>query len=245
MARNVHRSAAQCRWRTRAEIACQARIGARIAVATARGARHPQASGTGMTEGTDIASERERATADGGARERLRDALIAIAGGDRAAFESLYKATSAKLFGVCLRILQKRSDAEDVLQETYVAIWHKAALFDPDRASPITWLAMIARNKAIDRARAGADQRTASIELAAGIDDPAAGPASSAEAADSGSRLAECLGTLEERQRALIRTAFFDGVTYENLAARSGAPLGSVKSWIRRGLQKLKACLER
>ena len=198
-----------------------------------------------MTESTDIASEPDFAAADGAARDRLRDALVAVAGGDRAAFESLYKATSAKLFGVCLRILQKRSDAEDVLQEIYVTIWHKAALFDPERASPITWLAMIARNKAIDRARAGADQRTASIDLAAGVDDPAAGPAATAESSDSGRRLAQCLETLETRQRALIRTAFFDGATYENLAARSGAPLGSVKSWIRRGLMKLKACLER
>ena len=204
-----------------------------------------QASGTGMTEGTDTASEHRAAPADGAARERLRDALVAVAGGDRAAFESVYKATSAKLFGVCLRILQKRSDAEDVLQETYVAIWHKAALFDPERASPITWLAMIARNKAIDRARTGADARTASIDLATGIDDPAPGPASSAESSDSGRRLTECLEALEVRQRVLIRTAFFDGATYENLAARSGSPLGSVKSWIRRGLQKLKACLER
>ncbi|MET0230116.1 MAG: sigma-70 family RNA polymerase sigma factor [Rhodanobacteraceae bacterium] len=198
-----------------------------------------------MTGGTNTTSERESPAGDGAARERLRDALVAVAGGDRAAFESLYKATSAKLFGVCLRILQKRSDAEDVLQETYVAIWHKAALFDPERASPITWLAMIARNKAIDRARGGADQRTASIDLAAGIDDPAAGPATTAESSDSGRRLTECLETLESRQRELIRTAFFDGTTYENLAARSGAPVGSVKSWIRRGLQKLKVCLER
>src|ERR1700754_4230074 len=107
-----------------------------------------------MTEGTNTTIEREPAAGGGAARERLRDALVAVAGGDRAAFESLYKATSAKLFGVCLRILQKRSDAEDVLQETYVAIWHKAGMFDAERASPITWLAMIARNKAIDRARA-------------------------------------------------------------------------------------------
>jgi RNA polymerase sigma-70 factor (ECF subfamily) len=204
-----------------------------------------QASGTGMTEGTDIASERERTLGDGAARERLRDALVAVAGGDHAAFETLYKATSAKLFGICLRILQKRSDAEDVLQEIYVALWHKAALFDPERASPITWLAMIARNKAIDRARAGADQRTASIELAADVGDPAAGPAAAAESSDSNRRLGECLEALDARQRALIRTAFFEGVTYESLAARGGAPLGSIKSWIRRGLQKLKACLER
>ena len=90
----------------------------------------------------------------------------------------LYKLTSAKLFGVCVRILQKRSDAEDVLQETYTVIWHKAALYDPERASPITWLVMIARNKAIDRARAdGGESHSAPIELAADIGDARSGPA--------------------------------------------------------------------
>jgi len=192
--------------------------------------------GEGMTDETDIAA----------ARERLRDTLVAVAGGDRAAFATLYKLTSAKLFGVCLRILGKQRDAEDVLQETYTTVWHKAGLYDPERASPITWLVMIARNKAIDRARAdGGEPHAAPIELAADIGDTAAEPAASAEAADSGRRLDDCLKTLEARQRQLIRTAFFEGVTYENLAMRSNAPLGSIKSWIRRGLMKLKACLER
>ena len=178
-------------------------------------------------------------------RDRLRDTLVAVAGGDRTAFEMLYRLTSAKLFGVCLRILSRRSDAEDVLQETYTTVWHKAGLYDAERASPITWLVMIARNKAIDRARADAnDAHAAPIELAAEIGDAAVQPLAQAEARDSGRRLDRCLEELEQRQRTLIRTAFFEGATYENLALRSGTPLGSVKSWIRRGLFKLKACLE-
>src|SRR5215467_1402505 len=104
-------------------------------------------------------SDRTETGSGGSDRERLRDVVLAVAGGDRAAFESLYRLTAAKLFGVCLRILGKRSDAEDVLQETYTTIWHKAGLFDPERASPITWLVMIARNKAIDRARADAGEQ--------------------------------------------------------------------------------------
>ena len=196
------------------------------------------AGGLGMSDSTETSS-------GGSDRERLRDVVLAVAGGDRAAFETLYRLTSAKLFGVCLRILGRRSDAEDVLQETYTTIWHKAGLYDPERASPITWLVMIARNKAIDRARADAgEQHAAPIELAADMGDDAPQPAAAAEAQDSGRRLDHCLGQLEARQRTLIRTAFFDGATYESLAARSGAPLGSVKSWIRRGLIKLKACLE-
>ena len=183
---------------------------------------------------------------DGSDQSRLRETVLAVAGGDRAAFETLYRLTSAKLFGVCLRILGKRSDAEDVLQETYTTIWHKAGLYDAERASPITWLVMIARNKAIDRARADAgEQHAAPIELADSVGDAAAKPAADAEARDSGRRLDACLGELEARQQTLIRTAFFEGVTYENLAARGGVPLGTVKSWIRRGLLKLKACLER
>lgn len=190
-------------------------------------------------------SSRDGSNRDGSDRSRLRDVVLAVAGGDRAAFETLYGLTSAKLFGVCLRILGRRSDAEDVLQETYTAIWHKAGLFDPERASPITWLVMIARNKAIDRARIEAGEpHAAPIELAAELGDDAPQPAAAAEARDSGRRLDHCLDQLEPRQRTLIRTAFFEGVTYENLASRGGVPLGSVKSWIRRGLMKLKACLE-
>lgn len=188
-----------------------------------------------MTDAADIVSD----------RERVRDTLLAVAGGDRAAFETLYRLTSAKLFGVCLRISGKRSDAEDVLQETYTAVWHKAGLYDAERASPITWLVMIARNKAIDRARVeSGEPRSAPIELAADIGDAAPQPSVEVEAADSSRRLDGCLQALEARQRTLIRTAFFEGATYENLASRGGVPLGTVKSWIRRGLLKLKACLE-
>lgn len=179
-------------------------------------------------------------------RDRLRDVLRAVAVRDQAAFENLYRLTSAKLFGVCLRILSRRSDAEDVLQETYTTIWHKAGLYDAERASPITWLVMIARNKAIDRARAdAADRHSVPIELAAEVGDTTPQPLANLESEDGGRRLDGCLEQLEPRQRSLIRTAFFEGVTYENLASRGGVPLGTVKSWIRRGLFKLKACLER
>ncbi len=108
----------------------------------------------------------------------LAQALAAVAGGDRRAFERVYTATSAKLFGVCLRVLPDREEAEDVLQEVYATVWRKAGQFDASRASAITWLAMIARNRAIDRLRATpAAARTAPIELAETVADPAASPA--------------------------------------------------------------------
>lgn len=179
-----------------------------------------------------------------GAHDGLGDLLRAIAAGDRASFERLYKNTSSKLFGICMRVLSQRAEAEEVLQEVYVTIWRKAAQFDATRASAMTWLAMMTRNKAIDRLRANASERSHQpIE----IDEPAASPAAhhAAEDAQDKNRLDVCLGELEAPRRALIRTAFFEGATYEELAERSGNPLGTVKSWIRRGLLKLKSCLER
>src|ERR1700704_496904 len=92
-------------------------------------------------------------------RSQLVAALARVAGGDRAALQIVYRDTSAKLFGVCLRILNDRSEAEDVLQEVYLTVWRKAASFDPARASPITWLVAIARNRSIDRLRATAGGR--------------------------------------------------------------------------------------
>lgn len=177
----------------------------------------------------------------------LRDWLAATARGDAGAFERLYRATSAKLFGVCVAILSSRSEAEEVLQEVFTAIWRKAAQYDATLASPLTWLGMLARNRAIDRLRASTHERTgaAPLELAEGIPDPAPSTLAEAVASDDRRRLEACMGELEPQRRTLIRTAFFEGATYDELARRSGSPLGSVKSWIRRGLAQLKACLER
>jgi RNA polymerase sigma-70 factor (ECF subfamily) len=178
-------------------------------------------------------------------RSQLAAALVRVAGGDRSALRIVYQDTSAKLFGVCLRILKDRSEAEDVLQEVYVTVWRKAAAFDPNRASPITWLVAVARNRAIDRLRASAaGRRTEPIEAADAVSDPAPAAAEQVELAQQHQRLARCLDELEERQAGAIRAAFLDGATYEELAARMSVPLGTMKSWIRRGLLKLRACLE-
>ncbi|AYC35076.1 sigma-70 family RNA polymerase sigma factor [Pseudomonas cavernae] len=178
-------------------------------------------------------------------RQLLSGMLRAVANHDRSAFAALYRLTSAKLFGICLRMLPQRSDAEDVLQEVYVTVWHKATLYDGQRASPITWLAMIARNKSIDRLRvSGVERHNEPIELLERMHEPE--PASDPVEIDAERRrLDQCLAALEDRQRCVIRTAFFDGCTYEELASRSGVPLGTMKSWIRRGLLRLKECLEK
>jgi RNA polymerase sigma-70 factor (ECF subfamily) len=179
-------------------------------------------------------------------RSQLVAALARVAGGDRAALQTVYQDTSAKLFGVCLRILNDKSEAEDVLQEVYLTVWRKAASFDPARASPITWLVAIARNRSIDRLRAAAGgRRMDPIDAAEEVRDPAPPAVELVEAAQQSSRVALCLEQLEARQSTAIRSAFLDGNTYEELAERMKVPLGTMKSWIRRGLLKLRDCLER
>src|SRR5882757_5474438 len=179
-------------------------------------------------------------------RSQLAAALVRVAGGDRAALRIVYQDTSAKLFGVCLRILNDRGEAEDVLQDVYVTVWRKAGSFDPARASPITWLVAIARNRAIDRLRSSAaSRRSEPIETAEDVRDDAPAALDLVVAAEQRERLKTCLGELEERHSAVIRSAFLDGVTYEQLAQRMDVPLGTMKSWIRRGLMKLRTCLER
>ena len=179
-------------------------------------------------------------------RIQLAAALVRVATGDRAALRMVYKDTSAKLFGVVLRIVNDRSEAEDVLQDVFVTVWRKAATFDPAKASPITWLVAIARNRAIDRVRAsGMSRRTDPIEAAGEVSDPAPVATELVEAAQERERLTRCLDELEARQATAIRAAFLDGATYEDLARRMKVPLGTMKSWIRRGLLKLRTCLER
>lgn len=178
-------------------------------------------------------------------RSLIAAALGSIPAGDRVALRTVYRLTSAKLFGVALRILGERSEAEDVLQEVYVTVWRKAGDFDAARASPMTWLIAIARNRAIDRLRARQGRRLEPIEAASDIADTAPIADLILEGAESNTRLHGCLGELAEHERGAMRGAFFDGATYEQLAERKKVPLGTMKSWIRRALIKLKDCLER
>jgi len=176
--------------------------------------------------------------------DELAALIGAVAAGDRAAFRAVYERTSAKLYGICLRLLGSEAEAEDVLQEAYVTVWRNARRFDSTKASAITWLAVIARNKAIDRLRR---RRPVADGLEAAAEVPDEGPLATAviEQKDDARRLAHCLDELDERARAMIRAAFLDGASYPELAEREGVPLGTMKSWIRRGLTRLKGCLER
>jgi RNA polymerase sigma-70 factor, ECF subfamily len=174
----------------------------------------------------------------------LEALLSQVALGNREAFEALYRETSSKLFGICLRVLSERSEAEDALQDVFTTVWRKAAQFDITRASATAWLSMIARSKSIDRLRSlPARKAQADLELAQDLEDPGASPPQQAQAATDRVQLERCLDQLEPRRRALIRAAFFEGATYEELATRLKAPLGSIKSWIRRSLLQLRECL--
>lgn len=179
------------------------------------------------------------------ARARLTEVLVRTGAEDRAALSELYALTSAKLFGICLRICGERQAAEDVLHEVYLTIWKRAGAYEPGRASPITWLATIARNRAIDWVRAQTVRRAAPLEAAELIADDRPLASDMMIAADGTKHLHLCLESLDEAPRIAIRTAFFDGVTYAELAERQGVPLGTMKSWVRRGLMRLKECLDR
>jgi RNA polymerase sigma-70 factor (ECF subfamily) len=179
------------------------------------------------------------------AREALKSAMARLADGDQSALQEIYNATSAKLFGICLRILGDRKEAEDALQDVYVNLWQRADRYDPLRASPISWLATFARNRAVDRLRSGkVRQGAVPVDEAAPIPDAAPLADSLLIDAEKTTQIHACLEELEERQRSAIRSAFFGGKTYAQLAESADVPLGTMKSWVRRGLQKLRACLE-
>lgn len=197
-------------------------------------------SSSGTTSSMDQARQELAATR----RDELARLLSAVSDGDREAFARVYQRTSAKLYGICLRLLQNEAEAEDVLQEAYVTVWHKAERFDATKASPITWLSVLARNKALDRLRR---RKAPTDDLAAAADIEDARPSAFVLVADAQetSKLHECLEELAGRSQAAIRAAFLDGLTYPELAKREQVPLGTMKSWIRRGLHQLRGCLDR
>lgn len=176
----------------------------------------------------------------------LEALLGATARGEREAFRRLYEATSAKLFGVVLRIVRNRDAAEDVLQEVYLRIWNHAGAQRHGQGSALGWMISIARNRALDWRRS--DRGEASLEETPEFEawsDPAADTAALAEASISARALHRCLKTLDGNERSCIVLSFMNGYSHQELADRLRSPLGSVKSWIRRGQIRLKECLER
>ncbi len=177
-------------------------------------------------------------------RDELNQLLQQTGRNDQKAFAELYKRTSSKLFGVCLRMLRDRGEAEEVLQETYTTVWRRADSFDASRASAITWLVTLSRNKAIDRLRQHREELLDDpSRLDETVDDQPT-PAAGAETSQEYQRLQQCLDELEPQQQSSVREAFFTGATYNELATRCKVPLGTMKSWIRRSLMQLRTCLD-
>lgn len=174
------------------------------------------------------------------------EAMIArCALGERAAMEALYDATSAKLFGICLRILKDRPAAEDVLQEVYVKVWHASDRYAANGLSPITWLATIARNAAIDRRRARMRRREDGGDAMPELRDRGATPEEAAIASDEAGRIAGCMNELEQAKRHAVRGAYLEGRSYAELAKAAGVPLNTMRTWLRRSLIALRECLAR
>ena len=159
---------------------------------------------------------------------------------DRVAFRKLYRVTNAKLFGVALRILNNRADAEDALQDIYLNIWHYADRYRRGHHSPISWLVVIARNKSIDAKR----KRTplcSDVDTLTNVFDSAPSPEQSLIVSDDGREVANCLSRLPGRRADLVRGAYVEGHTYQELATKYDLPIGTVRNWLRRSMMELAA----
>ena len=178
-------------------------------------------------------------------RQQLGLAMQGVANGDETALRTVYELTSAKLLGIILRIVPGRERAEDVLQDTFIKVWHRAGAYDPALGSPITWLSTVARNTALNVVRSEGQRHEDAFGELPEIADEAIKPADDwlCDVEDAAA-LSRCLDQLQPDQRRSIRMAFFEGLTHSELAERNDVPLGTLKSWIRRGLAGLRGCLD-
>ncbi|MDQ8023512.1 MAG: sigma-70 family RNA polymerase sigma factor [Moraxellaceae bacterium] len=179
----------------------------------------------------------------------LADQLARVALGDRAALRRVYEMSSAHLFGVALRILNRRDLAEDVLQDAFVSVWHRAGDYRAVAGQPMTWLISIVRNKALDVVRSASHRyETALPEDDEGrvldIEDDRPDPLGLLGEAVEALAIRSCMDRLEASHRQSLALAYYHGLSHSEVAERMAAPLGSVKAWVRRGLERLKRCLE-
>jgi len=177
--------------------------------------------------------------------EVLANIMVQVSLRNQAAFESLYQATSAKLFALALRILNNKEQAEDVIQEVYVKVWYIADTYQPEKAAVMTWMTTIVRNRCIDLLRAKPPEQQ--LNENESFDDWAAddlGPMQQAAAQSETKALLQCMQQLAPLQRQAFALSYFKGLAHEDLASRLAQPLGTVKTWLRRGLETLKNCME-
>ncbi len=188
-------------------------------------------------------------------QKQLAQWLAATAREDAQAFRLLYEASAPKLFGFALRILTKREWAEEVLQESFVNVWHNASAYQAGLALPMTWMTTIVRNKAFDMLRKMRHEE-ADIEIDANygqeegmgtlLDQIASGDATPLEALemrDDAKALARCFAQLQSLHRQAIALSFYHDLSHSEVAEQLSLPMGTVKTWIRRGLERLKTCM--
>lgn len=180
------------------------------------------------------------------APDQLADLLSRCALRDQRAFATLYGFTSAKLFAIAVRITRRRDWAEEVLQEAFVNIWNHAAGYNAAKSAPMTWMTAIVRNRALDWLRRPREVEIDEEheELMASIPDDSPGPEELLRRSLEAGQLAQCMKGLTEEQQRSISLAFFYGLSHGELAEQMRKPLGTVKTWIRRGLDRLRTCLD-
>lgn len=179
--------------------------------------------------------------------EALNELLQRSGQGDATAFRQLYDSASPRLFALCKRLLRDEALAEDVLQEGFVKIWHHAAQFAASKASAMTWMTTIVRNQALDKLRQGYSRPAIAEEVEYETLEFASlepGPDALQQMGEDAQQLMHCLEQLKPEQRECILQAFYHGQTHEELAHSLAKPLGTVKAWIRRGLEQLRGCLQ-
>ena len=169
--------------------------------------------------------------------------LGAVAKGDKAAFERLYGATRAKLYGVLLRILGRPELAEEVMQETYLKVWKMADKFDPALASPITWMVAIARNRAIDIVRKRSEVSIEDEKDAQNVAADTPAPLARREMTEELKRLLSCLGKLDPEKQRIVLLAYYRGWSREQLATKLDIPVNTIKTWLRRSLLEIRECM--
>lgn len=167
---------------------------------------------------------------------------------DALAFRQLYDASSPRLYGLALRILRRRELAEEALQESFVSIWHHAGDYQAGLSAPMTWMTTIVRNKSFDllrrlQAEVEIDGEDFDERVLASLRDPSANPADALELSSEAKALAICMAALEEKHRNAIGLAFFHDLSHSDVARKMALPIGTVKTWIRRSLARLQACL--
>jgi RNA polymerase sigma-70 factor (ECF subfamily) len=176
----------------------------------------------------------------------LQTLLARVSLGDRQAFRALYDACAPRLLGVALRLLRQREQAEEVLQDAFVSVWHRAGSYSPHASQPMTWLTAIVRNRALDvlRSRPPLAVDNEADDPLAGLEDERPGPLALLEQAAEALQIRGCLDAIDGPQRQCLALAYYHGLSHAELAGHLAAPLGSVKVWLRRGIERLRRCLE-